>query len=122
MQNIGCAIAVNAVSQTFKGFRQAHFFVFASKLKDGAYQRALSGWRPRPDRGSLGGMTTSPDPYCGFRFPPEVIQHAVWLYHCFSLSLRRVETILAARGVVVAPSTWLLTGLRGGAEPGRRTR
>ena len=30
-----------------------------------------------------------------------MIQHAVWLYHCFSLSPRDVETILAARGVVV---------------------
>ena len=34
-------------------------------------------------------MRTAPDPYRGFRFPAEVISHAVWLYHCFSLSLRR---------------------------------
>ncbi len=47
-------------------------------------------------------MTTSPNPYRGFRFPAEVIQHAVWLYHCFSLSLRDVEMMLAARGVVVS--------------------
>ena len=47
-------------------------------------------------------MTTSPSPYRGFRFPAEIIEHAVWLYHCFSLSLRDVETILAARGVVVS--------------------
>ena len=33
------------------------------------------------------------------------IQHAVWLYHCFSLSLRDVETILAARGIVVSYET-----------------
>ena len=32
----------------------------------------------------------------------EVIEHAVWLYHCFSLSLRDVELILAARGIVVS--------------------
>jgi transposase-like protein len=31
----------------------------------------------------------------------EIIEHAVWLYHCFSLSLRDVETILAARGYLV---------------------
>ena len=36
------------------------------------------------------GMTLSPNPYRGFRFPPAVIEHAVWLYHCFSLSLRDV--------------------------------
>ncbi len=47
-------------------------------------------------------MTTAPNPYRGFRFPAEVIEHAVWLYHCFSLSLRDVETILAARGIVVS--------------------
>ena len=48
---------------------------------------------------------TTPSPYRGFRFPAEVIEHAVWLYHCFSLSLRDVETILAARGVVVSYET-----------------
>ncbi len=47
-------------------------------------------------------MATASNPYRGFRYPAEVIQHAVWLYHCFSLSLRDVETILAARGVVVS--------------------
>jgi putative transposase len=47
-------------------------------------------------------MPASPNPYRGFRFPAEVIQHAVWLCHCFSLSLRDVELILAARGVAVS--------------------
>ena len=47
-------------------------------------------------------MTTSSNPYRGHRYPAAVIEHAVWLYHCFSLSLRDVETILAARGVVVS--------------------
>src|SRR6185437_8781012 len=63
---------------------------------------ALSGWQPGPDRGRLRSMTMSPNPYRGFRFPAEVIEHAVWLYHCFSLSLRDVELILAARGIVVS--------------------
>ena len=44
-------------------------------------------------------MTTSHNPYRGFRFAAEIIERAVWLYHGFSLSLREVETILAARGV-----------------------
>ena len=35
------------------------------------------------------------------RFPADIIGHAVWLYHVFSLSLRDVELILAERGVVV---------------------
>ena len=47
-------------------------------------------------------MTKMPDPYRGFRFPAEIIAHAVWLYHGFSLSLRDVETILAERGIVVS--------------------
>ncbi len=38
--------------------------------------------------------TTSPD-YKGFRFPPEIISHAVWLYFRFSLSFRDVEELLA---------------------------
>ena len=39
-------------------------------------------------------MAHAPTLYRGFRYPAEVIQHAVWLYQCFSLSLRDVETIL----------------------------
>ena len=62
----------------------------------------MSGRRAWPDHPNLPGMTTRSDPYRGFRFPTEVIQHAIWLYHCFSLSLRDVETILAARGIVVS--------------------
>jgi putative transposase len=66
------------------------------------------------ERGSLFGMTTSPNPYHGFRFPAEVIQHTVWLYHCFSLSLRDVELILAERGIVVSHESIRTWGLRFG--------
>jgi putative transposase len=59
-------------------------------------------------------MTTSSNPYRGFRFPAEIIEHAVWLYHCFSLSLRDVETILAARGIVVSYESIRDWGLRFG--------
>jgi hypothetical protein len=52
-----------------------------------------------------GGMTTASNPYRGFRYPAEEIQHAMWLYHCFSLSLRDVKLILAARGIVVSYET-----------------
>jgi putative transposase len=47
-------------------------------------------------------MEPSPDPHHRHRFPAEIISHAVWLYHVFSLSLRDVELILAERGVVVS--------------------
>src|ERR1700738_5328495 len=52
--------------------------------------------------------------YRRHRFPPEVIHHAVWLYHCFSLSLRDVELILAARGGVVSYESIREWGLRFG--------
>ena len=59
-------------------------------------------------------MKTEPSPYHGFRFPAEIISHAVWLYHCFSLSLRDVETILAQRGIVVSYESIRAWGLRFG--------
>ena len=44
-------------------------------------------------------------PYAGYRFPGEVISHAVWLYFRFPLSLRMVEEMLAARGMEVSHET-----------------
>jgi putative transposase len=38
--------------------------------------------------------------YHGYRFTPEIISHAVWLYYRFCLSFRDVEDLLAKRGVV----------------------
>jgi len=46
-------------------------------------------------------MKPPPDPHYRHRFPAEIISHAVWLYHVFSLSLRDVELMLAERGVGV---------------------
>jgi putative transposase len=43
--------------------------------------------------------------YRGHRFPAEVISHAVWLYFRFPLSLRMVEDLLAARGIIVSHET-----------------
>jgi putative transposase len=37
--------------------------------------------------------------YKGYRFPPEIISHAIWLYFRFSLSFRDVEELLAQRGI-----------------------
>src|SRR5256885_7529270 len=37
--------------------------------------------------------------YRGHRFPPVIIQHAVWLYLRFTLSYRDVEELLAERGL-----------------------
>ena len=40
--------------------------------------------------------------YKRHRFPPDIIQYAVWLYHRFNLSHRDIEDLLAERGVVVS--------------------
>ena len=43
--------------------------------------------------------------YAGYRFPAEIIGHAVWLYFRFPLGLRMVEELLAARGIIVSHET-----------------
>ena len=43
--------------------------------------------------------------YKGYRYPIEIIGHCVWLYHRFPLSLREVEELMLARGVVVTYET-----------------
>src|SRR5205823_6551572 len=43
--------------------------------------------------------------YSGYRFPPEIIQHAIWLYLRFTLSFRDVEELLAERGIDVSHET-----------------
>jgi putative transposase len=50
-------------------------------------------------------MKPPPEPHYRHRFPAEIIGHAVWLYHVFSLSLRDVELLLAERGIVVCYET-----------------
>ena len=43
--------------------------------------------------------------YSGYRFPPEIIQQAIWLYVRFTLSFRDVEDLLAERGITVSYET-----------------
>jgi putative transposase len=43
--------------------------------------------------------------YRGYRYPVEIISHAVWLYFRSSLSLRDVEELMAERGVTVTYET-----------------
>jgi putative transposase len=51
-------------------------------------------------------METARHPrYARHRFPAEVISHAVWLYFRFPLSLRMVEEMLAAQGILVSHET-----------------
>ena len=60
-------------------------------------------------------MTTPVCPsYAGYRFPAEIISHAVWLYFRFPLSLRMVDELLAARGITVSYETVRQWGLKFG--------
>jgi putative transposase len=43
--------------------------------------------------------------YKGYRFPPVIVSHAVWMYFRFSLSFRDVEELLAQRGIIVSYET-----------------
>src|SRR5712672_2801774 len=43
--------------------------------------------------------------YAGYRFPPVIIQQAIWLYLRFTLSFRDVEDLLAERGIMVSYET-----------------
>jgi hypothetical protein len=45
---------------------------------------------------------TRPISFKRHRFPPDVIQYAVWLYFRFTLSIRDVEELLAQRGIEVS--------------------
>jgi len=57
------------------------------------------------------------------RFPAEIISHSVWLYFRFPLSLRMVDELLAARGIIVSHETvrqWSLKFGQGFANQIRR--
>src|SRR5215207_4844035 len=50
--------------------------------------------------------------YSGYRFPPDIIQRAVWMYLRFTLSFRDLEELVAERGIVVTYESirrWVLT-------------
>jgi putative transposase len=57
--------------------------------------------------------------YHGYRFPSEIISHAVWLYYRFCLSFRGVEDLLAKRSVIVSYETIRQWSRKFGAECAR---
>ncbi|SDB74374.1 putative transposase [Belnapia rosea] len=86
----------------------------------------MSHWGPLAGAEQLsqdgGEMTSEPSTYPGYRFPAEVVRHAVWLYHLFSLSFRDVELLLAERGVVVSYESICRWCLRFGTDFSARLR
>lgn len=67
-------------------------------------------------------MNESKRLYKRHRFPPEIIQHAVWLYHRFCLSFRDIEDLLAERGIAVSYETIRRWGIKFGLDYARRLR
>jgi putative transposase len=60
----------------------------------------------RGARYGKGALVSAAEPsYKGFRYPKEIIAHAVSLYFRFSLSYRDVEELMLAGGVVVSYET-----------------
>jgi len=60
--------------------------------------------------------------YSRHRFPPLIIQHAIWLYFKFSLSYRDVEDLLAERGIDVSYETVRRWVLKFGSAYARKLR
>ena len=60
--------------------------------------------------------------YKRHRFPPEIIQYAVWLYYKFNLSHRDVEDLFAERGISVIYETIRLWCNKFGSKYARRLR
>ncbi|MGB6335170.1 MAG: IS6 family transposase [Thermoanaerobaculia bacterium] len=67
-------------------------------------------------------MNAKTPSYHGYRFPPEIISHAVWLYYRFCLSFRDVEDLLAKRGVIVSHETIRQWSRKFGAEYARKLK
>src|SRR6201999_1606426 len=60
--------------------------------------------------------------YRRHRFPPEIIQHAIWLYLRFTLSYRDVEELLAERGFDISYETVRRWVMKFGPAIARRLR
>jgi putative transposase len=67
-------------------------------------------------------MKSRINPYKRHRFPPEIIQYAVWLYYRFNLSHRDIEDMLAERGIIVTRESIRLWCNKFGPHYARRLR
>ena len=67
-------------------------------------------------------MNTRAHSYKRHRFPPDIIQYAVWLYYRFNLSHRDIEDLLAQRGIEVSRESIRLWCNKFGPTCARRLR
>jgi len=51
--------------------------------------------------------------YHGYRFPPAIISHAVWLYHRFCLRASEIPKISSLSGASPSPTRRFGSGVRG---------
>ncbi len=58
--------------------------------------------------------------YKRYRFPPAIIQYAVWLYYRFNVSHRDIEDLLAQRGIIVSHESIRLWCNKFGTKYARR--
>jgi hypothetical protein len=58
-----------------------------------------------PDHSDVEFPVSSPLPLKSYRFARPVISFAVWAHYRFAMSLRDVEDLLAARGVLISHET-----------------
>jgi putative transposase len=60
--------------------------------------------------------------YKRHRFPPQIIEYAVWLYYRFNLSHRDIEDLLAERGIMVSRESVRLWCNKFGPKYARRLK
>ena len=60
--------------------------------------------------------------YKRHRFPPEIVQHLVWLYHRFNLSSRDIEDLVAERGIGISYESIRLWCIKFGPMYAKRLR
>jgi len=60
--------------------------------------------------------------YKRHRFPPEIIQYVVWLYHRFNLSNRDIEDLMAERGIAISYESNRLWRMKFGPKYAKRLR
>ncbi len=60
--------------------------------------------------------------YKRHRFPAEIIQHTVWLYHRFNLSTRDIEDLMAERGIAISYESIRLWCIKFGPKYAKRLR
>jgi putative transposase len=60
--------------------------------------------------------------YKRYRFSPDIISYAVWIYYRFNLSHRDIEDLVAERGVNVTYETIRLWCIKFGARYAKRLK